>query len=669
MNKAKRILVLLIVLCLCGTVHAADLTKEEAYAENLGLLDLYLQADPAAGVDINVLCSNFQALGNYRCSMEFWLYASVLSALERDEYNEALRFYNVLTLYAEEGSSFTNLFADNSFTDAFPAIRPIAEMEQYIQARKEENAGNQTKAAEHYEKCLKFFDARSRYQLGRPDLDLIYAQILVQLKDGDYAAAMENARLLMSYGYEGAEDLYFVAEMQLAGAAATPAPQETVAPAASFALTGSADKGKVTLRWEKVPGASKYRIYHAVIKHGEKNFALVTETSKTVIALTQTEAGVNNYYYIEAIGNNGSDTFLARSEETSIYVSRTSGTHLTIGNGNGSLSDEAKDWLSSTPTSYGYEGAEDLYFVAEMQLAGAAATPAPQETVAPAASFALTGSADKGKVTLRWEKVPGASKYRIYHAVIKHGEKNFALVTETSKTVIALTQTEAGVNNYYYIEAIGNNGSDTFLARSEETSIYVSRTSGTHLTIGNGNGSLSDEAKDWLSSTPTPKPGGGLTIGNGSDDGWTIGNGNGSLSDEAKDWLASTPTPKPGGGLTIGNGSDDGWTIGNGNGSLSDEAKDWLASTPTPKTNNGITIFDDSDIDWGFETENSNEDDDLSSKWSMTGTPASDSNTGITILDDTDEDLSSKWSMTGTPASDSNTGITIFDDSDDKWGF
>ena len=477
MNKAKRILVLLIVLCLCGTVHAADLTKEEAYAENLGLLDLYLQADPAAGVDINVLCSNFQALGNYRCSMEFWLYASVLSALERDEYNEALRFYNVLTLYAEEGSSFTNLFADNSFTDAFPAIRPIAEMEQYIQARKEENAGNQTKAAEHYEKCLKFFDARSRYQLGRPDLDLIYAQILVQLKDGDYAAAMENARLLMSYGYEGAEDLYFVAEMQLAGAAATPAPQETVAPAASFALTGSADKGKVTLRWEKVPGASKYRIYHAVIKHGEKNFALVTETSKTVIALTQTEAGVNNYYYIEAIGNNGSDTFLARSEETSIYVSRTSGTHLTIGNGNGSLSDEAKDWLSSTPT------------------------------------------------------------------------------------------------------------------------------------------------------------------------------------------------PKPGGGLTIGNGSDDGWTIGNGNGSLSDEAKDWLASTPTPKTNNGITIFDDSDIDWGFETENSNEDDDLSSKWSMTGTPASDSNTGITILDDTDEDLSSKWSMTGTPASDSNTGITIFDDSDDKWGF
>ena len=508
MNKAKRILVLLIVLCLCGTAQAADMTKEEAYAENLGLLDLYLQADPAAGVNINVLCSNFQALGNYRCSMEFWLYASVLSALERDEYNEALRFYNVLTLYAEEGSSFTNLFADNSFTDAFPAIRPIAEMEQYIQARKEENAGNQTKAAEHYEKCLKFFDARSRYQLGRPDLDLIYAQILVQLKDGDYAAAMENARLLMSYGYEGAEDLYFVAEMQLAGAAATPAPQETVAPAASFTVTGSADKGKVTLRWEKVPGAAKYRIYHAVIKHGEKNFALVTETSKTVIALTQTEAGVNNYYYIEAIGNN-----------------------------------------------------------------------------------------------------------------------------------------ESG----------------TLLARSEETSIYVSRTSGTHLTIGNGNGSLSDEAKDWLSSTPTPKPGGGLTIGNGSDDGWTIGNGNGSLSDEAKDWLSSTPTPKPGGGLTIGqyeatpapdrvadftigngyesdwdfemedNNDDGGWTIGGSD-------IDWDFETEDNSDDVGWTIGG-SDIDWDFETEDSNEDDDLSSKWSMTGTPASDSNTGITILDDSDD----KW--------------------------
>lgn len=314
------LLLIVLSLCFCGTVHAADMTKEEAYTENLSLLDLYLQADPAAGVDINTLCSNFQGLGNYRCSMEFWLYASVLSSLEREEYNEALRFYNVLTLYADEGSSFTNLFADSAFTDAYPAIRPIDEMEQYIQARKEESAGNQAKAAEHFEKCLKFFDSRSRYQLGRPDLDLIYAQILTQLKDGDYAAAMENAQLLMSYGYEGAEDLYFVAEMQLAGAAATPAPQKTSTPDASFTLTGGADKGKVTLRWEKVPGAAQYRIYHAVINHGEKNFSLVTETGKTVIGLTQTEAGVNNYYYAEALDGEGN--VIAVSEEVKVYVGR-----------------------------------------------------------------------------------------------------------------------------------------------------------------------------------------------------------------------------------------------------------------------------------------------------------------------------------------------------------
>lgn len=304
-----------------GITQADILSNEEKYDLFLDRLNSYMMQE--GDVSITSLVDDARGLKTYKESVNFWMYANVLDYLEQEKYADAQYFITVLE--TQQGFC-TMLKEDPLFSEQYSAICSVEELGFYVQGRKAEKDGNTALAAEYFNQCLSCMDAMDRFLACRPNMDDQYQQALLLLQQGDYAAAKECVQYLADNGYEGADALLMVINTRLeeesreTSDAGAPVNLETAVPTASFTITGSADKGKVTLRWEKVPGAAKYRIYHALLKNGEKNFSLVTETDKTTIALTQNEIGVNNYYCVEALDNNGN--LLAVSNEGKVYVAR-----------------------------------------------------------------------------------------------------------------------------------------------------------------------------------------------------------------------------------------------------------------------------------------------------------------------------------------------------------
>lgn len=331
---------LLALMILLGAVPtsalAANMTNEEAYNEYVELLNMYMQADPEAPVDIYFLRDQFIDLGSYECSTEFWLYTEVMIALEQDDFINANSYASTLLFYADENAPFGQLLKNPEFNKTYSSIRPVEEMMSYIRAREEEQKQNSTKASTYYGQCLRFFDARSRFQSLRPDPDALYAEGMECIKNGDFSDALRIAENLQKQGYPKADSLYNVAKARLdmeQAAPETPVPvtpvPETpvpVEPAATepptatgdFTLNGVCHKYSVQLSWTAVSGAASYRVYHAVTRNGQRDFKAVTDTQKTTITHTETSRGVNNYYYVEALDQNGS--VLKTSGEAKVYV-------------------------------------------------------------------------------------------------------------------------------------------------------------------------------------------------------------------------------------------------------------------------------------------------------------------------------------------------------------
>lgn len=303
-----------------GITQADILSNEEKYDLFLDHLNSYMMQE--GDLPVAALVDDIRGLKTYKESVNFWMYANVLDYLEQEKFADTQYFITVL----ETQQAFCTLLKEDPlFSEQYSAICSVEELGLYVQGRKAEYDGNAAQAAEYYNQCLGCMDAMDRFLACRPNMDAQYKQALLLLQQGDYAAAKECVQYLADNGYEGADALLAVINARLeeesqalsvTAAPATPAPL----PAATFTITGSADKSKVTLRWEKVPGAVQYRIYHALLKNGEKNFSPVTETNKTTIALTQNEIGVNNYYCVEALDSNGNR--LAVSNEGKVYVAR-----------------------------------------------------------------------------------------------------------------------------------------------------------------------------------------------------------------------------------------------------------------------------------------------------------------------------------------------------------
>ena len=146
----------------------------------------------------------------------------------------------------------------------------------------------------------------------------------------------------------------------------------------------------MTVKWEKVEGAAKYEVYRATSKNG--TYKRITTTSKNVVNNTSVEAGKTYYYYVIAVSGDG-----VKSDKSSV-VSRTC----------------------------------DL------------AQP----------DIKVSNRASDGAVTVKWEKIDGATKYEVYRATSRNGK--YTKLGTTSKSSYNDSTGTAGKTYYYKVRAICN---------------------------------------------------------------------------------------------------------------------------------------------------------------------------------------------------------------------
>lgn len=283
-----------------------EIAPGHLYQEAVELLELYMRADETSAPNPSILWELFDALPNYEFSMEYSLYAQIMVYLEEENYSEASSWLTVLSFYPE----FNEMLAAEDYP--YTSIRKLEEMELYVEARKEEKAGNQAAASEKYQRCLKFFDSMARFKNLRVDLDVIFNEARDQFKAGNYAKAMENAEYLLEYGYsnkEAAQSLYDVASQQMKKAGQTPIPvQKPAAPTAAplqpsvqtpetFRLVGTAMNDCIRLNWDAPFSGATYTVYR---RAGGGSWRSLTTTTDTYYFDNGVSGGGSYIYYVAA---------------------------------------------------------------------------------------------------------------------------------------------------------------------------------------------------------------------------------------------------------------------------------------------------------------------------------------------------------------------------------
>lgn len=170
----------------------------------------------------------------------------------------------------------------------------------------------------------------------------------------------------------------------------------------------NATSGKVTLKWEKVAGASKYEVYRANSRDGD--YVRMYTTVYNTYTNTSAKANVTYYYKVIALS---SRTAEANSAPSNIAA----------------------------------------------------------RTCDCAAPSVTTGNnAETGKVTLKWKAVDGAAKYEVYRATTKNG--TYSKYYTTSGTSYTNTSAYAGYTYYYKVKAIsavlpeGNSSFSSIVSRT-----------------------------------------------------------------------------------------------------------------------------------------------------------------------------------------------------------
>ena len=163
--------------------------------------------------------------------------------------------------------------------------------------------------------------------------------------------------------------------------------QITVA-APKVKASNKASTGKISLSWEKVQGAAKYKVYRATSKNG--SYSRISTTSKTSVTNTSAVAGKKYYYYVVALDADGNESVKSN------VVSRTC------------------DLAQPTIT--------------------------------------VSNRASDGAITIKWEKIEGATKYEVYRATSKSGE--YKKIGTTTKTTYNNTSGTAGKTYYYKVRAV-----------------------------------------------------------------------------------------------------------------------------------------------------------------------------------------------------------------------
>ena len=239
-----------------------------------------------------------------------------------------------------------------------------------------------------------------------------------------------------------------------------------------------ASSGKIKLSWNKVDGAVKYEIWRATSKNG--NYQRLTTTKNTSATNNNTVAGKTYYYYIisvDASGNKSSQSNIVSrtcdlAQPTITVSNRASDGAITVKwekvegatkyevyratSKSGTYSKVTTTSKTSYTSTSGTAGKTYYYKVRAICDKEAAAS-AYSEILSGVRDLAqptitVSNRASDGAVTIKWEKIAGATKYEIWRATSRNG--TYTRVGTTSNTSYNNTSGTVGKTYYYKVRAI-----------------------------------------------------------------------------------------------------------------------------------------------------------------------------------------------------------------------
>ena len=303
------------------------------------------------------------------------------------------------------------------------------------------------------------------------------ARFYPKYKDNWYDAS-ESARSVMRQVLEGANVRKVLNNLnsELSGA-------ETKLDAPVAKTSRSTSTGKVTVKWNAVNNAVKYKVEYSTNKTTWK--VLKSGTTSTSVTHTSATVGTMYYYRVTAIG-------ASTTSETSNVVSGIRMLPQPVVQAGNRASDGAvnikwekvegatkyevwratsqngtyKRLITTTGTSVTNTSAEAgktyYYYVIAKNAAGKQS--AKSDIVKRVCDLArptvtVSNRSSDGAIIIKWEKITGATKYEVYRATSKDG--TYTRITSTSNTTVYNTSTTAGKTYYYKVRALCSNASAT----------------------------------------------------------------------------------------------------------------------------------------------------------------------------------------------------------------
>lgn len=243
----RRMISLLLALLLM--ISAGGLT---AFADNvsdcIGNLNLFMSRPENVTIDLDQLAQDFGAQGSIGYGRQFKMYTQIMQMVERGDFEQAQKYLRALKLSTDFGEyisseSFKKYLYDNGIISiGEPAIRPLEELEHYINGRRAEASYDAATAFAEYSLCVNCYDAFDRYTNlavanGEQVNEVLLGNAMDCFLNGEYDKALKLIEPLVLAGDEDAIALYDVILLEKDPAtkapAATPMPRITPVPEAT----------------------------------------------------------------------------------------------------------------------------------------------------------------------------------------------------------------------------------------------------------------------------------------------------------------------------------------------------------------------------------------------------------------------------------------------------
>ncbi len=254
-------------------------------------------------------------------------------------------------------------------------------------------------------------------------------------------------------------------------------------PRPDITLSAVSSSGKTKISWEKISGASSYRVYRS---RNQESWTLIKKTRETAYTDTTARAGLKYYYKVRAVTSDGEGNSAYSSIKSRVCdlprpvvtVSNVSST------GRVKLSWKAIDGAKlyrvyrATSKTGTYERVKSTSSTSYTDTTGTVNTTYYYKVMAAASSSSANSAYsavksgvyqspyeltlkvklnDEGNPYLTWNPIKGAKSYKVYRSYIKN--KDFSELTTRTSTSYTNSNAPEGVPMYYRIKAISSSGS------------------------------------------------------------------------------------------------------------------------------------------------------------------------------------------------------------------